>query len=175
MNKATQWIERFYDIILSYTGVGDDSIVGEGWGCGSEKTYYNSWHICKTFQTQIIHHQFWLLDPQCPNMWRVPDNTTPLAKEWNIPSTQVVGSKPLGSRRTLILGHRAPSTPNIQRRFVCCWSISKHRHRRNVMSYRFKSLLKLFSLLWLFSEKNVEIVMIMVVGWNTETQRWNQR
>ena len=27
----------------------------------------------------------------------------------------------------------------------------KHRHRRNVMSYRFKSLLKLFSLLSLFS------------------------
>ena len=27
----------------------------------------------------------------------------------------------------------------------------KHRHRRNVMSYRFKSLFKLFSLLWLFS------------------------
>ena len=28
---------------------------------------------------------------------------------------------------------------------------SKHRHRRNVMSYRFTSLLKLFSLPWLFS------------------------
>ena len=27
----------------------------------------------------------------------------------------------------------------------------KHRHRRNVMSYRFKSLFKQFSLLWLFS------------------------
>ena len=27
----------------------------------------------------------------------------------------------------------------------------KHRHRRNVMSYRFKSLFRLFSLLWLFS------------------------
>ena len=27
----------------------------------------------------------------------------------------------------------------------------KHRHRRNVMSYCFKSLLKLFSLFWLFS------------------------
>ena len=26
----------------------------------------------------------------------------------------------------------------------------KHRHRRNVMSYRFKSLFKLFSLVWLF-------------------------
>ena len=79
----------------------------------------------------------------------------------------------------VIFGWAMASSMNIEQPHwgKMSWSTFKikHCHRRNVMSYRFKSLLKLFSLLWLFSEKNVEIVMIMVVGWNTETQRWNQR
>ena len=123
-------------------------------------------YVDKGFLKGCLYWSFDRRRKKCVNMGRLP----------SLPSTSVTFYQNLlwlrhwGRHRTLVSDKQCIQfSSSISSSFILSnqkmlkeknhWKIhckssmesEKHRHRRNVMSYRFKSLFKLFSLFWLLS------------------------